>query len=235
MTASAGRILISLRISRAAIWSQRPTPPWNSLQAAPSPSSNFCRSPPGRRAIWRAACLVVFLTPCIQQLDRMSGVGQKPECWPLDRHVPSTSYKLTTLCIARAGRGRYRDHCQADFSDRLSCFARSISARIKGCWRRRRASSPRAIARPFGLRGLTPASASNRGPPCDRYLDVAQQPIAIAGSKGLPVFRTPKHKTNSLRIAATTICLGLRRPRDFSRVTSATIAGLNRMADMAGI
>jgi hypothetical protein len=27
-----------------------------------------------------------------------------------------------------------------------------------------------------------------------------------------------------LRIAATTICLGLRRPRDFNRVTSATIA-----------
>jgi hypothetical protein len=25
-------------------------------------------------------------------------------------------------------------------------------ARMKGCWRRRRASSPRAVARPFGLR-----------------------------------------------------------------------------------
>jgi hypothetical protein len=120
-----------------------------------------------------------------------------------------------------------------EFFDGL--FGEASTAHMKGCWRRRRASSPRAIARPFGLRGLTPASASNRGPPCDRYLDVAQQPIAIAGSKGLPVFRTPKHKTNSLRIAATTICLGLRRPRDFSRVTSATIAGLNRMADMAGI
>jgi hypothetical protein len=53
--------------------------------------------------------------------------------------------------------------------------------------------------------------------------------------KGLLVFRTPKDSTNSLRIAATTICLGLRRPRDFNRVTSATMAGLNRMADMAGI
>jgi hypothetical protein len=30
-------------------------------------------------------------------------------------------------------------------------------------------------------------------------------------------------------------CLGLRRPRDFNRVTSATMAGLNRMADMAGM
>src|SRR5262244_3925916 len=107
-------------------------------------------------------------------------------------------------------------------------------AGMKGCWRRRRASSPRAAARPFGLRGLTPASASNRGPPCDRYLDVAQQFSAMAGSKGLPVFRTPKHNTNSLRIAATTICLGLRRPRDFNRATSATIAGLYRMADIAG-
>src|SRR5215471_16570272 len=108
-------------------------------------------------------------------------------------------------------------------------------AGMKVCWKRRRASSPRAAARPFGLRGLTPASASNRGPPCDRCLDVAQQPSAMAGSKGLPVFRTPKHNTNSLRIAATTICLGLRRPRDFNRATSATIAGLYRMADIAGM
>src|SRR3954451_1294584 len=53
-------------------------------------------------------------------------------------------------------------------------------------------------------------------PPCDQLLDVAQPPIAIAASKGLPVFSTPKHSTKSLRIAATTICLGLRRPRDFT-------------------
>src|SRR6478672_2899890 len=82
---------------------------------------------------------------------------------------------------------------------------------------------------------MTPTSASNRDPACDRSLDMAQQPIAIAGSKGLPVFRTPKHSTKSFRIAATTICLGLRRPRDFNRVTSATIAGLYRMADRAGM
>jgi hypothetical protein len=106
---------------------------------------------------------------------------------------------------------------------------------LKGCWRQRRASSPRVGARPFGQRGLTPVSASNQGSPCDRRLDVAQQPIAIAGSNGLPVFRTPKHSTNSLRIAATTICLGLRRPRDFNRATSATIAGLYRIADIAGM
>lgn len=97
------------------------------------------------------------------------------------------------------------------------------------------ASSPRATARPFGQRGLTPPPASNQGPACDRRLDVAQQPIANAGSKGLPVFRTPKHRTNNLRIAATTICLGLSRPRAFNRVTSATIAGLYRIADIAGM
>src|SRR5436190_23375425 len=72
-------------------------------------------------------------------------------------------------------------------------------------------------------------------PPCDQLLDVAQPPIAIAASKGLPVFSTPKHSTKSLRIAATTICFGLRRPRDFNRVTSAAIAGLYRMADRAGM
>src|SRR3954469_8910751 len=72
-------------------------------------------------------------------------------------------------------------------------------------------------------------------PPCDLLLDVAQPPIAIAASKGLPVFSTPKHSTKSWRIAATTICLGLRRPRDFNRDTSATIAELYRMADRAGI
>jgi len=130
------------------------------------------------------------------------------------------------------GRGRYRDHRQGIF-DRV--LDEASPARMKGCWRQRRPSSPRAGARPFGLRGLTPVSASNQGSPCDRRLDVAQQPIAIAGSNGLPVFRTPKHSTNSLRIAATTICLGLRRPRAFNRATSATIAGLCCMADMAGM
>jgi len=128
---------------------------------------------------------------------------------------------------------RYRDRRQGNLIG-LSWFGAS-PARMKGCWRQRRASSPRADARPFGLRGLTPVSASNQGSPCDRRLDVAQQPTAIAGSNGLPVFRTPKHSTNSLRIAATTICLGLRRPWDFNRATSATIAGLYRIADIAGM
>src|SRR4249919_2831699 len=130
------------------------------------------------------------------------------------------------------GCGRYRDHRQGIF-DRV--LDEASPARMKGCWRQRRPSSPRAGARPFGQRGLTPVSASNQGSPCDRRLDVAQQPIAMAGSNGLPVFRTPKHSTNSLRIAATTICLGLRRPRDFNRATRATIAGLYRIADIAGM
>jgi hypothetical protein len=94
----------------------------------------------------------------------------------------------------------------------------------------------RALSRaPFGLRGLTLAAASKRGPLCDRCLAAVYPPIAMDGSKGLLVFRTPKQSTRSLRIAAMTICLRLRRPRDFNRVTSAAIAGLCRIADMAGI
>ena len=130
---------------------------------------------------------------------------------------------------AGQGRVRYRDDRQVDF------FIGSCCPGMKACWRPAAASSPRATARPFGRRGLTQPPASNQGPACDPRPDVAQQPMANAGSKGLPVFRTPKHRTNNLRIAATTICLGLRRPRAFNRVTSATIAGLYRMADMAGM
>src|SRR5262249_57811560 len=95
--------------------------------------------------------------------------------------------------------------------------------------------APAAPGPPGGVGVFPAASASNRCPPCDQLLDVAQPPIAIAASKGLPVFSTLKHSTKSLRIAATTICLGLRRPRDFNRVTSATIAELYRMADRAGM
>jgi hypothetical protein len=55
----------------------------------------------------------------------------------------------------------------------------------------------------------------------------AQAGMAIAGSNGLPVFSTSKQMTRSLRMAATTICLGLRRPACFRRATSAATAGLN--------
>src|SRR4249919_4259422 len=52
------------------------------------------------------------------------------------------------------GCGRYRDHRQGIF-DRV--LDEASPARMKGCWRQRRPSSPRAGARPFGLRGLTPS------------------------------------------------------------------------------
>ena len=58
--------------------------------------------------------------------------------------------------------------------------------------------------------------------------------MAMAESNGLPVLNT-QQITSSLRIAATTICLGLRRPAFFRRATSATIAGLKRIADSAGM
>ena len=119
------------------------------------------------------------------------------------------------ILIRRSGEGVYCSH------DRVLEAKTSVK--------------PARYGAPLRAAGLDPASASNQGSPCDRRHDVAQQPIAIAGSNGLAVFRTPKHSTNSLRIAATTICLGLRRPWAFNRVTSATIAGLYRMADMAGM
>ena len=63
----------------------------------------------------------------------------------------------------------------------------------------------------------------------------AQAGMATAGSNGLPVFRTPKQSTKSLRMAATTICLGLRRPASLRRATRAATAGLKRIADNAGM
>lgn len=62
-----------------------------------------------------------------------------------------------------------------------------------------------------------------------------QAGMVIAGSNGLPVFSTPKQMTRSLRIAATTICFGLRRPALFRRATRAAMAGLKRIADSAGM
>jgi hypothetical protein len=88
-----------------------------------------------------------------------------------------------------------------DWADLILVKCLTLACEVVGSGHERQA---RALLRAFGLRGLPPASASNRGPPCERYLDVAQQPIATAGSKGLPVFSMPKHSTNSLRIAATT-------------------------------
>lgn len=75
------------------------------------------------------------------------------------------------------------------------------------------------------------------GLPIDNGIGVskAQAGLAIVGSNRLPVFSTPKHRTSSLRMAATTICLGLRRPAILRRTTRAAIAGLNRIADSAGM
>src|SRR5689334_18547608 len=41
----------------------------------------------------------------------------------------------------------------------------------------------------------------------NRRRAAAQADMAMRGSNGLPVFRTPKQRTRSLRIAAMTICL----------------------------
>jgi len=50
-----------------------------------------------------------------------------------------------------------------------------------------------------------------------------------------PAARPPRQSNRMRPLTSVfgTICLGLRRPRDFNRVTSATIAGLYRMADRA--
>jgi hypothetical protein len=63
----------------------------------------------------------------------------------------------------------------------------------------------------------------------------AQAGMATAGSNGLPVFSTPKQSTRSLRMAATAICLGVRRPASLRRATRAATAGLNCIADSAGM
>ena len=68
-----------------------------------------------------------------------------------------------------------------------------------------------------------------------RKVIAGQAGMAMAGSNGLPVFSTPKQRTSSLRMAATTIYLGVRRPACLRRATSAATAGLKRIADSAGM
>src|SRR3954467_12183608 len=68
-----------------------------------------------------------------------------------------------------------------------------------------------------------------------RDREKAQAGMAIAGSNRLPVFSTPKQRTSSLRIAATTICLGLRRPALLRRAARAATTRLKRVADKAGM
>src|SRR6476619_3391298 len=101
----------------------------------------------------------------------------------------------------------------------------------------------RAIARePSALLNLrcaqpTSGTADDRPPSNNGIgnLPEAQAGMAMARSNRLPVFSTPKQRTSSLRMAATTICLGLRRPALFRRATRIATAGLKRIADSAGM
>src|SRR5260370_11380712 len=86
----------------------------------------------------------------------------------------------------------------------------------------------RCARRPQGRQMIGPIEQRNR------KLTEAQAGMAMARSNRLPVFSTPKQRTSSLRMAATTICLGLMRPALFRRATRIATAGLKRIADSAG-
>jgi len=62
-----------------------------------------------------------------------------------------------------------------------------------------------------------------------------QAGVAKLGSNRLPVFNTPKQRTRSLRMAATTICFGFSRPKLFRRTARAATIGLKRIAASAGM
>ncbi len=127
-------------------------------------------------------------------------------------------------------RGRYRVAGQVPGSPSLICLsmpARSLRSRTRRAFARGPAAllDLRSARRPWGIRS---GRRNDQSPIEQRNWEtlVAQAGIAMAGSNGLPVFSTPKQITSSLRIAATTICLGLRRPACFRRSTSAMTAGL---------
>ena len=109
----------------------------------------------------------------------------------------------------------------------LSLPARSLRSRTRRAFARGPAAllDLRSARRPLGIRS---GRRNDQSPIEQRNWETleAQAGMAMAGSNGLPVFSTPKQITNSLRIAATTICLGLRRPACFRRATSAMMAGL---------
>ena len=136
------------------------------------------------------------------------------------------------LVLAGLGpyRGRYRVAGQVPGSPSLICLsmpARSLRSRTRRAFARGPAAllDLRSARRPWGIRS---GRRNDQSPIEQRNWEtlVAQAGIAMAGSNGLPVFSTPKQITSSLRIAATTICLGLRRPACFRRSTSAMTAGL---------
>jgi hypothetical protein len=94
-------------------------------------------------------------------------------------------------------RGRYRDRGQRNFYC-SEFFGDASSAWLEVCWRRPRASSPRAITRPFGLRGLTPAASSNQGLPCVRRIDVPQRPAEWARAAPT-IHRSPRKRWHGAR------------------------------------
>ena len=136
-------------------------------------------------------------------------------------------------------RGRYRVGCQALKSPSLICFSmpvRSLRSRTRRAFTRGPAAllDLRSAHRPWGIRS---GRRNDQSPIEQRNGETleAQAGMAMAGSNSLPVLSTPKQITSSLRIAATTICLGLRRPAFLRRATSAAIAGLKRIAESAGM
>ena len=141
------------------------------------------------------------------------------------------SQKRPFLRADSAGvRGRYRVAGQVPGSPSLICLsmpARSLRSRTRRAFARGPAAllDLRSARRPWGIRS---GRRNDQSPIEQRNWETleAQAGMAIAGSNGLPVFSTPKQITSSLRIAATTICLGLRRPACFRRATSAMMAGL---------
>ncbi len=128
-----------------------------------------------------------------------------------------------------ANRGRYRVACQAMDLISVDLFeGAGVLAAVKD---KALARGPAAL---LDLRCARRRCSVRSGRRNDRFSieqrngDVAgaHAGIARAGSNRLPVFNTPKQMTKSLRMAATTICLGLRRPALFRRATRAAMAGL---------
>jgi len=131
-------------------------------------------------------------------------------------------------------RGRYRVACQAMDLTAVDLFegagvltAVKDKARCRALSRAGLRPSLTSVAR-AGLRSVRSGRRNDRSPIEQRNEDVARAHagIARAGSNRWPVFSTPKQMTKSLRMAATTICLGLRRPALFRRATRAAMAGL---------
>jgi hypothetical protein len=138
--------------------------------------------------------------------------------------------RIITFETCSGYRGRYRVAGQVPGSPSLICLsmpARSLRSRTRRAFARGPAAllDLRSARRPWGIRS---GRRNDQSPIEQRNWETleAQAGMAIAGSNGLPVFSTPKQITSSLRIAATTICLGLRRPACFRRATSAMMAGL---------